>query len=98
MRDADDAGFLDGGVTHQGVFEIDGADPFAAGLHQILSAVNDLDVTVFIHVGDVARAEPAVGGPPMRLVRRFIIARGDPRAADFNLAPLHPVPWHPDAL
>src|SRR5712692_549266 len=86
MRDADHAGFLDGGVTHQCVFEIDGADPFAAGLHQVFGAINNLDVTVFVHGGDIAGAEPAVFGPAMCLIGRIVVARGNPRAADFDLA------------
>jgi len=29
-------GFFYGGVAHQGVFEVDGADPFAAGFYEDL--------------------------------------------------------------
>src|SRR6266849_3307875 len=72
MGDADYGGFFYGGMAHQRVFEIDGADPFAAGFHEVF--------------GDVAGLEPAVFGPTMRLVRRIVVAGGDPGTAHFKFA------------
>src|SRR6266403_347471 len=86
MRNADYGGFFYGRMTHQGVFEVDGTDPFAAGLHQILGAVDDFDEAFVVHGGDVAGLEPAVLGPPMGLVWRTVVTGGHPRAAHFELA------------
>src|ERR1700681_1666211 len=86
MRDADYGGFFYGGMTHQGVFEVYGADPFAAGFHQIFGAVDNFDEAFVVHGGDVAGLEPAVLGPATGLVGSVVIAAGDPRAAHFELA------------
>src|SRR5258707_12111335 len=85
MRDADYGGFFYGGMAHEGVFEVDGADPFAAGFHEIFCAVDDFDEAFVVHGGDIAGLEPAVLGPAMALVRRIVVAGGDPRAAHFEL-------------
>src|SRR6185295_3448241 len=75
------------------VFKIDRADPFAAGLHHVLGAVHDLHIAVGIHGGDIAGAEPAVLGPAILLLGRFVVARGDPRPADLDLSRALAVPW-----
>src|SRR6202035_5319420 len=81
MRDADDRRFFYGGMAHEGVFEIDGADPLAAGFYEILGAVDDLDEALVVHVGDVSGAEPAVGGPAVGLVGGIVVATGNPWCA-----------------
>src|ERR1700681_4929732 len=86
MRDADYGGFFYGGMTHQGVFEVYGADPFAAGFHQIFGAVDDFDEAFVVDGGDVAGFEPAVVGPTVRLVWCVVVAGGNPRAAHFEFA------------
>src|ERR1700676_5328886 len=86
MRDADDRRFFYGGMAHEGVFEINGADPLAAGFYEILGAVDDLDEALVVHVGDVSGAEPAVGGPAVGLVGRIVVATGNPWSAHFELA------------
>src|SRR5882724_1534671 len=73
-------------MAHQGVFKVDGADPFAAGFHQVLGAVHDLDDAIFVDHGDVASLEPAVSGPAMGLVGSLKVAAGYPWAPDFELA------------
>src|SRR5260370_33951233 len=71
---------------------MDGADLFVAGLYEVFGAINDLGVPVLVHGGDIAGAEPAVFSPAMCLIGRFMIARGDPRAAHFNLARSDTIP------
>src|SRR5712664_446389 len=73
-------------MTHQRVFEVDGADPFAAGFHEIFGTVNDFDEAFVVHGGDVAGFEPAVFGPAMGLIWRIVVAGGDPRTAHFKFA------------
>src|SRR5205807_5928091 len=60
MRDRDDRGLGDRGVTHERVLERDRADPLAAGFDEIFRAVLDLDVAARIDGDDVAGAEPAI--------------------------------------
>ncbi len=71
-------------MSHQRIFQIDGADPFAAGFHKVLLAVDNLDVALFIHVGDIAGAKPSVGGPTVRLVGSVVIASGNPWTTNFE--------------
>ena len=68
MEDGDHGRFHHLGMRHDGVFQIDAGDPFAAALHQVLGAIHDLDVAFRIDGGDIAGAEPAVG-------ERFVAAR-----------------------
>src|ERR1700676_2579871 len=91
MRHANDGGFLYGGMTHEGVFEVDGADPFAAGLYEIFGAVDDFDDSFAVQSGNVTGFEPAVRGPAMGLVGRIVVAGSDPWAAHFELAGGFPV-------
>ena len=49
-----------GVVPHQLVLEVDGGDPLAAGLDDVLGAVGDADVAALVDRGDVAGAQPAV--------------------------------------
>src|SRR5690606_8106522 len=54
-----------GGVGHRRmgerqVLEVDRADPFPAGLDDVLAAVGDLHVAIGVDRGDVARREPAL--------------------------------------
>src|SRR5205823_12327811 len=92
MGNADDTRFFHGGVPHQSDFQIDGADPLAAGLHQILRAVDDFDVAVFVYGGGIAGAEPAVVRPPLGSVGGLLVAGRDPWAANFDSARGDPVP------
>src|SRR5260370_7584895 len=73
-------------MANHGIFEIDGADPFAAGLHEILGAVDDFNEAFIVHGGDVASFEPTVFGPAVRLVGRIVVPGSDPRAAYLELA------------
>ena len=56
----DDGGFGDVGVGDGDVFELDGADPLAAGFDDVLGAVGDFHDAVCVDGGDVAGWEPAV--------------------------------------
>src|SRR5581483_2645345 len=60
MARADDGRFRHGRMSDRDVFELDGADPFAAGFDYVLRAVGDLDVAVGVERRDVAGREPAV--------------------------------------
>lgn len=98
MRDADDGGFLDGWMTHQGVFNVNGADPFAAGFNEVFGAVNNFDEAFVVNGGDVAGFEPAIFGPAMGLVGGIVIAGSNPRAANFEFAGGYAVAWSFDGL
>ena len=46
MRYADHRRFAHGRMAHQRIFQIDGADPFAARFDQVLAAVDDFDIAL----------------------------------------------------
>ena len=50
------------GVGHDLVLELDRRDPLAAGLDEVLGAVDQPDVRAVAQLGDVAGAQPAVLG------------------------------------
>ena len=60
MSDADDCGFQDVRVADGEIFDVDGRDPLAARLDDVLGAVGDLHEAVGIDGGDVAGVEEAV--------------------------------------
>src|SRR6267378_3699135 len=94
VRDRDDRGFGDRGVTHERVLERDRADPLAPGLDEIFGAVLDLDVAAGIDGDDVAGTEPAVRGETVRRLRALVVRAGDPRTAHLELTHRLTVPWH----
>ena len=61
MRDRDDRGLGDIGTGHRGVFQIDRADPLAAGFDDVLAPVGDPHKAVGIDRRDIAGMEPAIG-------------------------------------
>src|SRR4029077_18294258 len=73
------------------VLELDGRDPFAAGLDHVLGPVDDLDVAVGVDPGDVARAEPAVLGQPVRVIA-VVVRASDPWTPHLDLAERDAVP------
>src|SRR5206468_1605107 len=94
VRDRDDRGFGDRGVTHERVLERDRADPLAPGLDQVLGAILDLDVAARVDGDDVAGAEPAIRREPVRRLRAFVVRASDPWTAHFELPHRLPVPGH----
>src|SRR5690606_11415209 len=60
MAHTDDGRLGDIRVADGQVFQIDGGDPLAAGLDDVLGAVGDLHVAVAVDMRDVARVEPAL--------------------------------------
>ena len=48
------------GMRHNGVFQIDGADPLAAGFDQIFAAINELDMAIGIDARDITGAKPTI--------------------------------------
>ena len=62
VRHRDDRRLRHRRVAHERALERHRADPLAAGLDQVLGAVADLEVAQRVDGGDVAGAEPAVGG------------------------------------
>src|SRR5437870_12186195 len=94
MRDRDDRGFGDRGVTHERVLERDRADPFAPGLDEVLGAILDLDVPARVDGDDVAGAEPPVGRETVRRLRALVVRASDPRTAHPELTHRLPGPGH----
>ena len=60
VANANDGGLDDVGVRNRDVLEVDGADPFAAGLDDVLGAIGNLHVAVGVDGRDVTGREPAV--------------------------------------
>ena len=83
---ADDGRLGDLRVGHQLVLELDRADPLAARLDDVLGPVDQADVPVRVDGGDVAGPEPPVGGERLGRARVVVVAGGDPRAPDLQLA------------
>src|SRR3569832_2220503 len=81
VRDRDDGRFGDGRVRHQRVFEVDGTDPLAARLDQVLRSVGDAQEPEFVDRRDVARAQPAVFSEFVGGDWHLVIAARDERAA-----------------
>ena len=79
----------DGDALHgeSRVLDIDGADPLAAGFHEVLGAVDDQQPAVGRDLGDIAGGEPAFAvdllGGGLRVVE---IARHDGGATHEQLA------------
>ena len=92
MRHAYHSSFTHAGVAHQRVFKIDGANPFAAGFDEVLAAVQNLNVALFVDRRDIAGAKPSVGCPAVSGFRRFKISRSDPWTANFELSGRDAVP------
>src|SRR5690606_31251521 len=70
------------------VLQVDRGDPLAAGLDDVLGAVNQGQVAVGGDLADVAGAQPAVVelvGVDLGAVGG-VVGAGDPRAADLQLA------------
>src|SRR5690606_15157906 len=74
------------------VLQLHRADPLAAGLDDVLRAVPQPDVAVRVDRGDVAGLEPTVLGERLGGALVVVVAGGDPRAADLQLAGGLPVP------
>src|SRR3954471_7153734 len=69
-------------MSNRGVFEVDRADPLAAGFDDGLPAVHYLHVTVFVDRRDVAGVKPSVFVHRYRARLGVLeIAADDPRAA-----------------
>src|SRR5688572_15738774 len=90
MLHADHRRLGDRGMGNGDVLEVDGADPFAAGLDHVLRAVGDLDVALGVDVHHVAGGEPAA----LERIAAFAleIALNYPRAAHVEVADRLPVP------
>ena len=90
MVDADDGGLGHIRVAHGGVLQVDGTDPFTAGLDDVLGAVGDGHEAVFVQGRDVARVEPVAivqNAPALALE----VAAGDPVTAGQQVAEGHAV-------
>src|SRR5687768_12239988 len=60
MRHAHHGGLLNGGVTQERAFDLDGGDVLAAADDDVLPSVTNLDVAVRMHHGSIAAVEPTV--------------------------------------
>ena len=82
MGHADHGSFNDPGDAHGLVFQIDRRNPLAAGLDNVLGAVDQLQDVIFIQRGDVAGVEPAFLGEGLIVgVVVVVVAGDDPRPA-----------------
>ncbi len=66
MRDCDDRGFKNVRMRHREVLDLDGGNPLAARLDDVLEAIRELDVAVRIDGADIARSEPPLCPPNVR--------------------------------
>src|SRR5438094_694715 len=92
IRHRDDRGLQHLGMVHDHRLDVDGRDPLAAGLDEVLRAVGDLHVALGIDGCDVARAEPAVGGEAVDRLGIVVVGADDPRPAHLDLAHALAVP------
>ena len=76
---ADDRRLADLRVGHQLVLQLDRRDPLAAGLDQVLGAVDEADAAALVHRRHVAGAQPAVVGEAVAGPRVVVVGRRDPR-------------------
>ena len=87
MRHADHGAVGDALAGERRVLDVDGADPLAARLHEVLGAVDDEEPAVGRDLGDIAGAEPALAvGLLAGSLLVLEIARHDRRAAHEQLA------------
>ncbi len=61
MGDADSGRFLHLGVFVKDLLDVPGVDVVTARDDHVLFAVDDVKIALFVHFGDVAGVEPAVG-------------------------------------
>ena len=73
-------------MRHQLVLQLDRRDPLAAGLDEVLRAVDEAHLAALVHRRHVARAQPAVVGEALGGARVVVVGRGDPVAAGLQLA------------
>ena len=84
---ADDGAFSDAFDFVDAVFDFAGVDVFAVHDDEVFQAVDDVDVAVFVHVGEVAGVEPAVFGEDfLGFLGLVPVAFHDVVAADEELA------------
>ncbi|KAF1857266.1 hypothetical protein Lal_00014497 [Lupinus albus] len=88
---------LDAGMADGDVLQIDGADPLAARLDDVLGTVDDLDIAVGIHRHHVAGFEPARHRLVGRAFGHAEIAGADGRAAHQQPAEAGAVACHVNA-
>src|SRR5438105_781877 len=93
IMNGDDRGFLNLRVRHERIFKIDGTDPLATRLDQILRAICDSHVTLTVDGRHISRSEPAIGSPFVTLGTGLEVTRGDPGTSDLELAHCPAVLW-----
>src|SRR5712691_4355200 len=78
-------------MRHDRVLELDGRDPFPAGLDDVLRAVDDLDVALRCDLRNVAGAEPTVLRQLVG-VSAVVVATSDPRSSHLDLTKRDAIP------
>src|SRR4051812_41109989 len=84
VRHPDNDRLADRRVRHQRPLELDGGDPLATALDDVLRAVGQGDVAARVDRAHVAGAQPAV--VELRRVVVLVVRRSDPGAGDLELA------------
>src|SRR5712691_10187449 len=78
-------------MRHDRVLELDGQNPFPAGLDDVLGAVDALDVALRRDLPDAAGAEPAVLGLLVGALA-VVVATSDPRSSHLDLTKRDAIP------
>ena len=60
LGNSDDGALRDRRMLRHAVFDFGGIDIFAAGNDHVLDAIDDIDVTILVHVFAIAGVHPAV--------------------------------------
>ena len=88
MGNADRAGLLDFGMEVEDLVDVPWVDVEAAGDDHVLFPVDDVEIPILIHRGDVARVAPAVAERLGRLVGPVLVAQHHLGTLDDQLPPL----------
>ena len=83
---ADDRHLGDAGDAQDDVLEVERRHPLAAGLHDVLDAVDDLQIAVSVDDADVAGVQPAAAPQLLGALGLAEVALREPRRAHDDLA------------
>ena len=88
IRNTDGHRFYNSGDLVQNIFHLSRIDILTTGDNHILHPIYDVDETVRIHVGPIARSHPAIAYRFRSQVRLLPVAQHNIRTSDADLADL----------